>query len=1522
MKRHSRSSIRRHLAVGAAFFSLLLPSLASWSAVVNLATVPLANSTTTKVLPNLMFIQDNSGSMAWDYVPDWVVDGNYCKGGTAGTTFRCCRTAGGSNLGSTTTTSVCLPNTDTPEYRGMPPFVASDFNRIYYNPAITYSVPLNADGTKKTVSYGSDYGSVPYDGYGKQTSATINLKTSYPDVEWCTNGAYTDCLRNDNYLLPGVVNSKSYTTMHETTSSIGSTATFAQGTVTAPTTASRDLGPYYYVIVPGEYCKAADLKDCTTATGPTGEYKFPAPVRWCTTAALTICKAVQDSNYTFPKYPTIVSSAGTATGKVTVAGTPPKSGTNNPGTNCGNVSAANKVLVSATALNGAPMLASSFYFCSNSNNATTRRNQLASSIAAAITNGFSATANAEVISVTAPTGSSYNGATLTSNISVNGNTSIVSVSVTTPFSGGAESAVVTPGSFKRVDIASGQTYGNIVVDGTTIVDRSNRTDCSSSGGVVTCSYAQELENFANWVAWYRTRMQMMKTTVSQSFKTIGSNYRLGFITINSASSNYLAISKFSSAQKTNWYSKLFAVTPNGGTPLRSTLAKVGRIYAGQEKINSSDEDPVEYSCQQNFSILTTDGYWNTDSTASTGNPDIKGVFPKGSSTNTQVGNQDVSADRPMYEGPTASSNSLADVAKYYYDTDLRSPNNAGYGSTTADNCSVSGKDDDNPTLSYTRNVCKDDVFVSSTDKNTQQHMTTFTLGLGVDGTLQYQNDYQTTTTGDYACLKSTANPLTDPPCALAAPVNWPVPVQETSSAVDDLWHAAVNGQGKYFSAKDPAQLSQGLNEALASISSKIGAGAAAATSTLNPVQGDNYAYVASYTSGKWIGNIEKRSVNTLTGAVSEEALWCLTDVTKSTCTSPSVEEIDSTGNSSVTYCVSSKPAPPDPLPFGYSACPGGVEGDTVCKVPMTVTCSGTMHARVVPTENRTIKVKGASGLIDFDATFAAANPGYFDSTKLASLSQWAALSPTQKSAAVGATLVNYLRGQKDYEDSTVNTSENRLYRYREAVLGDLVESQPAFIGKPTFSYLDAGYSEFVTAQVSREGTVYVGSNDGMLHAFNASNGQEHWAYFPTPVLPNLWKLADKAYATNHAYFVNGSPIISDICTANCGTAASAVWKTIVVGGLNGGGRGFYAMDITSPSNPILLWEFTNANDQDLGYSYGNPIITKKADGTWVVLLTSGYNNAGASASDGNGQGYLYVLNASSGAVISKIPTNVGSTTTPSGLSKISAWADSAEKNNTAGHVYGGDLLGNLWRFDINAGTAFKFAILKDSTGTVQPITSKPELGSYNSKRLIFVGTGKYLETSDLSNTQRQTIYAIRDDGGTVTLDNPRTATGPDVFVEQTLTTVVTSQGTTRTASSNAVEGGSIDWSIKRGWFVDLDAAKSGEGSERVNVNMQLVSGSLLVASVVPASSECSPGGYGWFSYFDYRSGSFVEGGTGVSDYVNAPIVGFNVMYVGGKPVVGIVTASNPTPKKLANPRFPFSVSGFKGTRVIWRELLQ
>jgi type IV pilus assembly protein PilY1 len=1337
---------------------LILPH-ASLGAALTLATAPLANSTNTTVLPNLMFILDNSGSMGYDYLPDWAGDRP-------------------SNVDSSGEFSMLNEN--------------AAFNAVYYNPAIRYDPPVffNSDGSLNTTAYPSQTG----------TSSSTGADTSRSTPNWRS-------VPDDGY---GV----------QFTSYYGSTSK-----------SNLEGNASFYTFVAGEYCTTPSLTTCATQSAPSATYPYAAPLRWCSNTSLTNCQRTNTSTYKYVRYAGQVLTTGTAaTGRISIS----------------NISGTNRI--TSIKVNGQEILSGTVSYSGN-----TERN-LANDIVDAINDCTNNTrGNCQAAGYSA---------------SRSGNGSNVTVIVTAPVAMGnltaplvvtrtSGSGTISPGSFSGGSTGTTVPGSNILTIITSSVGSypypgsatkaATRTDCAGS----TCTYAEEMTNYANWWAYYHTRMQAMKTSVSRAFKNVDNRYRVGYSTISytggNDGTNFQHIDKFELSQKNAWFTKLFSADPNGNTPLRGALAKAGLIYA--HKLSGA-ADPIQYSCQQNFTILSTDGYWTTSG---------DDIGPKGLN-GSSVGDMDGgSTERPMYEGPTTVSNSLADVAKYYYDTDLRT---SDLGNCTG---AVSGVD-----------VCDNNVFVSSTDNNVKQHMTTFTIGLGVDGVLNYSSDYTTikkdTSTTTYPAPTTGSIDFYNLINGYGSPtVNWPDPQTSSSSQsvvarIDDLWHAAVNGHGVYFSASNPDTIYAGFQQALASIESRIGAGAAAATSTLNPVAGDNSAFVASYTTVKWIGNLEARSIDTVTGAVSESAIWCAENV---------------------------------------------VASDTGA-----TTCSGTMASKVgASTDSRTIYMNDDGSLVPFNSSNVsdAGLSGYFNSTYLSTrLSQWSTLTSAQQSLAA-ANLINFLRGQYGYEDRSSNT--DRLYRSRDAVLGDATESKPAYVGKPTFSYADPGYSAFVSAHASRAGTVYIGTNDGMLHAFDASNGNERWAFIPTAVFPNLWKLADKNYATMHTNYVNGSPVVSDICTANCGDAASAVWKTILVFGLNGGGRSYYAIDITDPTAPSLLWEFSASDDSDLGYTFGNPVVTKKADGTWVVLVTSGYDNGTVSgdgstnnAIAGDGKGYLYVLNATTGAVISKLGTGVGSAATPSGLGKIAAWADHAVADNTATYVYGGDLQGNVWRFDINAAASssnpFKFATLSDSGGSAQPITARPELGSINGKRVVFIGTGKYLEVSDLSNTQQQSIYAILDDNATATLVNPRTT-----LTRQTLTTA----GATRTASNNAV-----DFSAGRGWFVDLP-----DSGERQNVDGKLESGTLLVPTTVPADSVCSPGGYSWLNFFNYQTGGPVDTETDlVSSKTNAPIVGINVYYINGTPVVSQVTADSPTPEVNTNVVFRTQASSFQKKKVIWRELIQ
>ena len=352
-------------------------------------------------------------------------------------------------------------------------------------------------------------------------------------------------------------------------------------------------------------------------------------------------------------------------------------------------------------------------------------------------------------------------------------------------------------------------------------------------------------------------------------------------------------------QKQLWYNKLFGRVPGSGTPLRSALTTVGRIYAhkmpGYLVAPKSANDPIEYACSKNFTLLTTDGYWNTDADSA-----VKNVLGVG------IGNLDGGATpRPLYEGSTASSANLADAAKYYYDTDIRT--------TAFGNC----------TGALGQNVCGEGAAEVAFSK---QNITTLTLGLGIDGTVMYSSDYKTQNTavdGDFGAIK-------------AGSKDWPVPVADTEKAIDDLWHAAVNANGTYFSAKNPKQLTDSLKKALSEIQSKAGAGSAAAASSLQPTAGDNYNYVASYATVKWTGNLEAREVDLTTFVTSPDASWCVSDVAASPCIAPASLVL-------VSGVFSCKTTGSDAA--GCTAL-GGVLTGTDCRVAVGTSCDGTLASRV------------------------------------------------------------------------------------------------------------------------------------------------------------------------------------------------------------------------------------------------------------------------------------------------------------------------------------------------------------------------------------------------------------------------------------------------------------------------------------------------------------------------------------------------------------------------------------------------
>ncbi|NMQ27460.1 hypothetical protein E4Q23_06630 [Candidatus Accumulibacter phosphatis] len=821
-------------------------------------------------------------------------------------------------------------------------------------------------------------------------------------------------------------------------------------------------------------------------------------------------------------------------------------------------------------------------------------------------------------------------------------------------------------------------------------------------------------------------------------------------------------------------------------------------------------------------------------------------------------------------GPT--SDTLADVAQYYWKTDLRDP------LQLPDRCTggpiVSGD------FTTYNDVCVND------DTNPRQFMNTYTLGLGASGLMQYQADYLTASSGDFNSLKLgvTADPATGLcPWQKAGECNWPKPESDSQTNIDDLWHAAVNGRGTYFSASDPASLATGISGALSSVRDKAGALAAVTVTSPNLVAGsENSLFEVSFKAGEWSGDVVKRTINASTGVLSDP-VWAAQAL----------------------------------LDAKVSA--------------------GTHTARTIYTYDTA--PDSTNKLRDFQwGNLSAAEQAYFELPAIKPLSHFCdvgtiCLTSETQGNADGEPLLNFVRGDKTNEGPLVNLGA--YYRQRAHLLGDIAGSEAVYVQGSPWNYADLQYGAFKSANLSRAGRVYVAANDGMLHAIDAATGEEAWAYVPTLVMPKLYKLADKNYALpgRHQFLVDGTPVAADICISDCATT-SAVWKTILVGGLNHGGRGYYALDVTDPAAPKGLWEFT---DDNLGYTYGNPVITKLKNGTWVVIVASGYNNV----VPGDGEGRLFILNATSGAVIRTISTEVGDASTPSGLARIAGWANFPDNNNTTQRIYGGDLRGNLWRFDINGDIpvtveppvyeAQRLAKLVDAAGVAQPITSKPELGKVGSHPVVFVGTGQLLGSDDLVTAQQQSLYAIKDrltvtdltadppvygDYGSPRqpLSPPQETPPPGDFVKQTLTSVLCPDSTTLYCTVTSSDF-AVDFNSNDGWYVDFPVL-----GERINTDLRLQLGTLAFNTNTPTTGACVPVGVSYAYFLDYRSGGAVEGtdglvGTKLGDFLSTSP---SVIRLEDGTIRELIRTD--TPDTISAP-VPTAPTPLDTRRVSWRELV-
>ena len=484
---------------------------------------------------------------------------------------------------------------------------------------------------------------------------------------------------------------------------------------------------------------------------------------------------------------------------------------------------------------------------------------------------------------------------------------------------------------------------------------------------------------------------------------------------------------------------------------------------------------------------------------------------------------------------------------------------------------------------------------------------------------------------------------------------------------------------------------------------------------------------------------------------------------------------------------------------------------------------------------------------------------------------WAGLSAGQRTSLGSEAVLAYLRG-----DTSGEVRNGGSFRNRSRVLGDIVNSDPVYVGRQNFGYVSLGASEaasydsFRAGKAARRSMIYVGANDGMLHGFDSETGEERLAYVPAAILGQLPLLTAPTYS--HRYFVDGSPWAADAYFAPRGTGTAA-WRTVLLGTLGAGGRAVFALDVSDPDAfdaSKVLWEFTHP---ELGYTLPQASIARLNNGRWAAVFGNGYlSDSGrarlfivyldADASNGWDEGSDYLI----------LDTD---TSTHNGLSTTTLYDHNGD--GIVDYVYAGDMNGNVWKFNLTAGHSSAWQVAYQSGGAklplftarnannqVQPITGQVEIGPAppgKSGVMLFFGTGRYFATGDNSDKTVQSFYALWDafTGDAATDRITYTCTGSacdrgSVLVQQTITHETThSGGSDVRVTSNA----SVDYASKRGWYLDLKYPNTaaGEKGERV-VSMPLLRhGRVIFTTLLPSNDPCSFGGTSWLMELQAHSGA-------------------------------------------------------------------
>ena len=947
---------------------------------------------------------------------------------------------------------------------------------------------------------------------------------------------------------------------------------------------------------------------------------------------------------------------------------------------------------------------------------------------------------------------------------------------------------------------------------------------------------EQQQDYVNWFIYYRERTFALKAALSDAIAK--TEMRFGLATINNYSNAAFEIADMkspdengvSNTNKADMMTKLITeVQPRSSqTPLKQALHNAGKYYhqldgelpeSGFIKSGwGAPANPIQESCQANYTVLMTDGYRNNDPDTYSGNDD------------SDIDNSDANEFNGGSYGDSLGG-TMADLAMKYYSADLSDKEN---------------------------NFSNNDT----NDKNSAQHMVTYTIAFGVKGNIDPDTAQPETWSEDDTM--------------------WPATINNNSpETIDDLYHAAYNGRGQFFSSDTPLQLRKDIETIIKGFSGDIAGTGGSVGFNSTSISEETLLFQSWFNNDNWFGRLKAYRYDGEGEVVRE------------------------------TYDITD-----DPTSGITNEGENSLEWDSGALMDARVIDEGADTPEYDPSRPRSIYTYDSAtnkGIV-FKAPADYQNPVAGEEITVTHINDLLSHSGTPDVGDVAGRanhlqkLIDWVKGDRRYE-------EEDSIRTRKSVMGDIVYSSPQYVAAPNAPYpnnievedveVDAedAYDNFISAQSDRTPMVYVGANDGMLHAIKAvdgdnGGGEEVFAYMPELLFSDsadrgIHKLAEGVY--EHTPYVDGTPTVGDVFIGGD-------WRTYLVGGLNGGGKGIYVLDITDPDDfvdsansggaadadeaeDLVVTEFTHPN---LGYTYARPQIGKLNNGDWAAIFGNGYNNTGS------GEASLFILNLSTHNAI-EISTGAGTTASGSCDPEVDEDADcnglsspSVIDLNADGiidRVYAGDVHGNMWAFDLSsnnsadwddAGSVYKlFVACRNGTSTCnsdadrQPITTKPVVvghpdrkgGSTYPNVLVMFGTGQFLAEGDAITDLEQSFYTVWDAGPTYE-NRTRADLIERTIVEEATYDVETVEddGTSTFTTVNGANrrilpgGTAVSYSTTEetggfGWFVDLPSSR-----ERMVLTPLIVGRFVSFVTSIPDVESCSGSGTSWLMAAEIYSG--------------------------------------------------------------------